>query len=823
MIKYNVIKSIFMLQVKFIPIKTNLLTFIKKIKINENENSPYQIYYRTDYNYIYVYPPNPIPKGQYCYSCGHVVKHSEECKDPINSLYYTIESLIDLAYNINDYVYIDNNIIYDKETEKPVINKKIDKFTKEDLLQKTKYHAAIQKELFKTKNRIVLKYKGTDVWLKNDSILINANPFSKPLFYKKVLSDLGVPEDNVEYMEIKSVFANIKFPNLILKSDSITTYIYENNSFGYSYEDYNISIINDRQKIDVSKMFNDVVQAKFALQFYKDSIQITLYSFISPSLISPIKKQIDLTNKLIDEVCTSLIKVIQENKFYENLTETEAEIDYYTIGNMLPYSKKSITNKNSLRKGSLGSKVEIYDNDKWSSEKYTIVDFIDFDNVLIEDSSGNRFPIGTNLIRLLTKIKGVNQVCRDITNKKRHHPVPYSFYGICPEYNQIINPIGVQSNDDNHFYPCCSDDSKSKINKFLVSFILNGFSSEDKKLGLLPKNDSDYDNFSGLFLNGFFSDYFEIKKPKDYDEDEDEDNSNEYIMVKLIKILPKVQDKFVVQDIRGNTYNIDYSMIHLKYRENRNFKGLSEITNDPKKQTEILYSCFKNCSLIKDLPLEFYIDNNNLKKEGQGPKIKYINYLNKDIINGKTKYCVPKYSTLFLINADGTMIDEYGLTYKIPIKQNKQNKQGSCYGFYKNGIMYTIGADISLKNTLEFKQIEQIDDSQIEQLKSIENDVQIIFVDQEQLYKWHNIYNFMDSSVFLKINSSNASILKKYKLNYDSGTFVKITFDLFNLFKVSFSEEISKSDYILHRDSNSEDKLNFILNYFNYFDSIIQI
>jgi hypothetical protein len=863
MVKYDFKFITFMLGIQIKKLPESISDFVKTIKIDNSSTGFTKVYYRTNAGFIYTNPPDLIKEGSYCSNCSQLgpKHHHQECFDPINGNYLTVGGIIKISENFNDYFYTEGNSIYEKQSGDLIVKD----ITKADKSKKTDYKIDQPVDDYPLKDKIILKHciegpTGNEtcnlITISPKNISILANPFHDPEFYKKLLDHLGISKSLIKEISISSIFANLTFFRSYLKSDEIVSTIVNQQIFGPEFGDYEISNKNNIQILKMNKYIDGYIEAKYTLQFRVSSIQIVLHQFLSKYSGYDVLKQIQKIEYLTKHVVDALTDTIVNNKQY-NIIEKEINLKYHTINNNLPYAKSAITNMNSLRKGVEGASVLLYnpEEERWNTEEsFTIDSFIDRENIIIKNKQGNKLSVNVNMIKL-ENIKGRgNQVCRDIQGNCRHHPVPYSFYGACPTFGETINPVGTQSSDDNHFYPCCKD---SDIRSTML-FIMNGLTKTDMRNGLIDPN-AGYDKFSGLFKQGTFERPFEAIDPK----------TGSYILVQLIEILTKDQDKFVVQSIQDPEYifNINYNQINPKYRENRSFIGVNNMFKTDSERYAFIYNSLVEGGILPD-SLDLNIEKQVVDTV---PRVHYLSMKNKNVLNKVEKvFIVPKYSIFFTMHVNNKTVyitDSYYRNYilieNLPDYVSSEIKD-NYYGFYRNSTLYFIGSDsgsasgsgsafphpyvinFGAEKGLHFKLAleKDINDSnffvEIANTRSTDGmvlgeNVDIIFAVRtggprsEQsplLYKWTKINSFSDSTLVLKLNEETRKVLSgvlKMKKIPESDSYLKLTFDIFDKFKIIDKLDIDEKYYYTFKVPNEYEKLLSILFYFNFYDTFSRI
>lgn len=888
---YNINFSVFSANIDIQKLKISLAKFVKTIKIDKIDKEVKgniagkegftEVYYRTNDKIHWINPPIKIKQGYYCNSCGaHGPKsHNNDCPDPENNEFLTIGGIIDMCSQFNDRFYIEDGYIYAKDEDiggaegpggpgghnsgKKIVNKKI---TEVDRNIQTSY--TVQKTVgkYKIKNKIVLKYnfengRSNEIYITENKITMLSNPVNNSLFYEKLFKHLGLDLRIIKKIHINSIFSNTSFGPIILKPTEIVNNMVNNSIFNLDYSDFLISNKNDKVIIKMFRTMENTNLAGFTVQFYSNSIQVTLSQFVDENFETDIETQLANGKDLIYSFSEAITDLIKSNNLYDIAEKRKLDIKYNTINNSLPYAKSKITNVGSLKKGVEKLDVLLYDNDNetWFKDRFKISKFINKNTVeIVDKTNGSKKIVNINSIKVLDSKEKTdkngnvievenknNQVCRDLHNGHKYHPVPYSFYGFCPEYNQLITIPGIQSKDDNHFYPCCQELDKDKLYEKTMDFTMNGINQEDRINGLLE--DDEFDKFSGLFKKDVFTGYFDIKDPnqevEEVEEVEGQGQGQKYIKVKLIEILTKVDDKFVVEDLEGNVYRINFNKIHLKYRENRNFNGLNNMFNNKEDQTKFLVKTFIKNGIIKDslsnLPMQICSE----EMYNMMPKLKYINIKNKNVINTDYRmYLVPKHSIMCKIitlaknknkSIDLCILDVYGRLYtlmsnisdELAEHINSLSENIGNIGFYKNNKVYTINFDIETReiNGILFENAirKDVDDyAFIGNLGSYINNLDLIYYspDSKIIYKWTKIVNFIDTTVVLKVTKNIQDFLKsKLKLNYKDGDYVKLTFDLSVTDKVVDKKILSEDDYYLFKDMLGFDKLIYIIDYHNRF------
>ncbi len=832
--EYKVNYTNFNLNVKIHEIPS-MIKLVKSIDVDSfKKEGLYRVYFKSD-NQFYVDPPLEINEGFYCLNCGQIGPdiHKKDCFDQINYIYLTIGGVIDNARN-NNMFYILDDKLYEKSTYIEIIDKEIKNLTEEDLDKKTNYQLESSKEVkdpFNRHDRLVLTYHKNDVTLrKSGQMMFLSTKVDNLFFYKLVMKHIGVPLSSIEHIKITNIGCNIEFENIELIPEYLSSYIVNNGIFGPDYKDYNLQIKANKYILYVAKMFEGFTDAEITINLYKESISVMLHKFISDTFDNNIEKQLDVAKKMIEYIISRLLKAIEESGNYEKKTNESIKVDFYTLNNNLPYTKKSITNVSEIRKDAVNENVFLYDikNQEWSQESYKIGSFIDKDTITIIDKNGKEIKVNTNMIALdKGNVRG-NQVCREIHNGCNQHPVPYSFHGFCPEYYQIIDPVGAQSYEDNHFYPCCKEKSASKASSFAVSFLMNGISEQDRESGLIPKDMNEFDIMSGLFKQHSFDGRFLVKR------------GSEYINVKLLEILSKAIKKYRVKDDFGIVFDVGFADIHPMYRESRNFIGLNKLFNDKKAITNYLNDVFVEHGYIKKfLSLKEAERNeyNTLRNEIVKVPLLIDSNIDNNVLFESDIFIVPKnsiYCKIFVDNNNVFIKDEYNFVYKLETKNLMSNTVIDA--FYFNDIIYVIHNNSSKitriidslgqsNKKIMFKYLQKndiTDNENIRLIKKYFDTEQVILINKEQniFNRWFKINNLLDSSVFIKMSKNIKRIFIRNTPKTPDGSFVKLTFDLQDHYKIINEIALTEEEYILFKRPYEYNRLNFILNYTDLFDLI---
>ena len=499
-------------------------------------------------------------------------------------------------------------------------------------------------------------------------------------------------------------------------------------------------------------------------------------------------------------------------------------MNYNTINGNIPYLKETILSNKGLKdkyKNQIMMKFDV-NTDSWDlTNEYTLVDY-DNNNCIVKNTTTKKQeiipialiaikPKSTDLSVGNALYKGKNQVCRlkttrkvnDMTIDEYHHPYPYSFYGNCPEFDEVVDPAGCQSVDDNKFYPCCKKIQPSK----LMDLLINGLDPDTKKVNMIDTK-SEYDLNSGVFYQGTFDDYFlvDLHKTGNYD-----------TKVRLVDFKLKDSDKFVVEDTATNRYTINYRQIHPKYREKRYFNGTPAIIH-------VIENILKNKTLyyLYDYKLSGQNAKNTL--ENSGPfELKYL----PELSNATSYFLVPKYAVSFRLY-NKYIIDEYNQIFEI--FQTQPNTNLEIYGSYDK--YFYLQCPESLLNKLipflkpEFRplfkpaimtNLETLNNLLPDSITKIKKNCLIVI--ENGRYFYPTSYN--DTSIILsgKNYSKIKNISESSKAKYSKYPMVRIVFYLGSfLYKkkltiVNTNEIKDQLLFELMKDSEPNKKIEFLNEY----------
>lgn len=832
--------------------KDDLKNIVRGINIDDSFK---HVYYRDRHNFICVNPPDKIPTNIYCNICGSVGPdfHDINCKDPIHNLYYTINKAIEVSNNPNNpFFYVKGSDLYLKSDDTVIVRGLNKRNMNEPLSIPFEYKNPSEYNIL---NKIVIKHCTTPtkcniITLTNNTLVIMANPANNPEFYREVIEHVGINDNSVTSRHIKSIFCNLSFGDYEIFTDEVINYMITNSKKSMYGHYVNINK-NNRRILKTKRIVNDIIIANFTIQFYISTVQITLSEFLDGSY--SVSEQLERGKLLCKELADYIKYIVENNNFY-NLKENKLVLEYNTISGLLPYAKSALLTTNGIRKNVLNSKAYLYDthSSEWSTKLYKIIGMTTDRKIILEDPETKRnINVDENMIRLDIEGRG-NKVCRDLYLGVPHHPIPYSFEGICPRYDQIISPIGTQSKDDNHYYPCCKESSSIE---HITKYILYGISDEDRNNNLIP--DKGPDMFSGVYKQGLFEGPFEVSGITDNsfssDSSDNSDNS-EYSYVTLVGHIPKAKNKFVVQDMNGIKHNIHFSQIHPKYLENRNYIGLYNIFSNKKQVTEFLIDSFVSNGYIRNTFINV-LKPSNISVEI--PKTRYITTEDKPFLehikskNSENIKIVPKYSILCNViskNNKILIVDESGITCELcELSRDFTNDFSdiNITGFYVDKIIYIVSSNIDsynyddvlyeLSNKTDIRFVNSWPFTDIytkfkkDHLREYNNKTKVAIVYDNIIVQAYVITNYIDTTVFLKLNNSLIKVLNRLNKDlidqkiiidpkYKKGMYVKITMDMSDLFKIVDQMKISESDYLLFGGPNQKDKLNFILNYFNFYN-----
>lgn len=700
--------------------------------------------------------------------------------------------------------------------------------------------------------------------LADGTISIISNPIDDQYLYEKILNKINetsqkikliskdvrtlfssvlILDNNSKFINIKKLFEYlwpldinqnhiIKFPKEQLVTNQGTFNIIR------SIEDTNIAF---RYSIDIDRyekrmyitfininQFNQSGPYKIVMQLYSqghaqftfcyttnlDKTDLTGEIVVNDSFevkLENINNAILKVQKLLIEHLLYLEKLdIKNNVNIENQILINNDVKfisknmYPTILGILPYAKR--------KKFKIGDKMHIFDHHNmiWNKTPATIINIVEYDEEIIYHLQYKHKVIR----RTHTSIRRIDpnndQVCRIKDNNGIPNcPKPYSFYGECEGgYLQYISPLGVNSRSDNRFYPCCEDITKDS-EKWLINFILNGFTDEEiYKYNIYPDNNN-YDKYTGTLdhqcveigsiihakINGQYEEVKIINKHKTHGYGTD----NNKVIYDVQIYNEDDNDKNIISNKKFNKLSQDIQItglnFHWKYIEQRYFIGLSKLPKD--QQFNILLNVAKQINILYDYNtyqnhLQYNIINHDdILDEYDIYELHEYNILdilkhNFNVIKINKNYDTYNFVIIKLINNNIYYINnnhEYYCTYQ---DNNNNNLNFTIIGILKNNIFTPITSlNIELKNINKYKSI-------FNKLNLIYNNAFFINssdkIDVINHLRECNIYNYY----FI---NNDKKIIYYYNCDYDFffnyGTIIKQS-------TVGINEHIMFSDNILH-------------------------
>jgi len=396
-------------------------------------------YYRSKPEYSYNYPRIPIPTFFECSHCGQTKFHSIECLKPFESSLYLLESGSEKYKYPEGTPYI---IAVKKRGQKKI------------------YSSSVKVDRFTDNVQLIYEYpndnKCTIRIAKNGSInIISAS-----------LDDLLLPDLIIDKLNETGVL-------------NLEEYQREYPGKNKFFIDYQLST--------VSFLF-----AQFNLypREYKNSFFINLGSL--NQILIKYTKELGMKNYLYN----SGDKLSRSNK------QTNPFISFKLINNsnetsVLVYKRGAVQIRISKLKN-----PDIQHNIKLMYEEYYLLsDF--FRKIITYSPEQIIYSDSSKSLESKKKIRNTidskePKLCQDRKNNKIR-PVPYSFYGKCPQQGYWVDPIGLLR-PDGLYEPCCKRISKVNTGKLTNSkireYLLNGFT------GTTEYRIPDPDNLSAVYSPG---------------------------------------------------------------------------------------------------------------------------------------------------------------------------------------------------------------------------------------------------------------------------------------------------------------------------------
>lgn len=494
---------------------------------------------------------------------------------------------------------------------------------------------------------------------------------------------ISVPFSSTHYLNTSEFINYLRITNELYDNDGL----YEYN--GLRYEILIESKKNNREILKVQVYDKKGLQGifKYTIQLFKQSFQITVsfasdeikneYIYLNPyELKSKIETEITRSYNML----SSLINIFYNN-FPQYLIEDISVKDKDTIltkCGKIPYSKLKLTinNGKNLAQKINDRKFIIYDvnNQSWDNDNVYMITrvnnafelYMSLIEKTVFDKNGIRKTInmvdqpeisvpiylighllkntgsgykeaGTSVCEEHVKVR-VREYPEDDASKR---PEPYSFYGKCLGGERFyVSKLGVQSYNDNKFYPC----SKRNLNmpellNYTINYINNGQTSYELKEYIIPEEDN-IDFYCGTFIPNtvYIGAVIDIKQKFDDD----------YHPVRIIdKIKPfnssastsifsyKVidVDESGLSEPSDEEYIINVNDIHPKYSENRRYKGLKKLFKNNEETKKFLLNIGIDNGLFKIKPKSFVKTNEKLNLNEKSNEI--INYKSNEIFNYK--------------------------------------------------------------------------------------------------------------------------------------------------------------------------------------------
>lgn len=542
----------------------------------------------------------------------------------------------------------------------------------------------------------------------------------------------------------------------------------------------------------------------------------------------------------------------------------------------------------------LGSRVNLFDNGIWSTDIWEVVKIDEKDKKNRKKDKNNTFSFIQDddmdqfTIVKLKEQKKDEYIKTDeyITTYKKNlrlesgdsgtavsgeqfRPTPYSFYGSCKKPNsQWINPIGVQSWNDNRFYPTCEDikqDDSTKIKDKMIKFLLDGFTQEEIEFGNISVG---FDNNTGTFKQDIKigdvitikdDDFnYEIKNKDTYISYTRESKGEDSVDVVVLDIKKQAMHEknngkkyqivyYFVKELNddNNIFVItgeDFADIN---RESRYFPGIRNMFDGNENlQKKILINCAEKLNLIKpkliiDKNLED-IDNVDLQKNIINAVFNLYEKNNKskniEDIRGKTellnmknikklterKYyvsVVPHNSTrtlLCIFEKEQYLINDDFQIMKINVLNNNENLPiiidgyiDAILNYYPINILY-MGKKVGKEGNSYEKRLEILDDVLYKIPKSsATNSINIIptnrFISDDDIIDFIKEEFKTETKKILFIPETMVNFIEWNKINIKQSIVLTI---------VSINKDFKGIQYILGnkkigKDSNGKDILNF--------------
>lgn len=487
---------------------------------------------------------------------------------------------------------------------------------------------------------VMIKYKRSDgdvtIRIRSDATIeLISNPWSNRDLYLEIIKRINKTSQKVSFknIEIRSFFSSINlfgsnkqfdmkkvfnyfwpmdkngfpisvFPKEEIITNSKTIYYIRGPKEKGQEKIYNYFIHKDKYSknrlymelisMSIDKSIIKIGPYKINIQlFAQGHLQITFGYYNSAEGLENMDDQFIIIKNIFEDIQNlflyHLSKMISDDNtsVCDTLQKQPSKKIYETIGGSIPYAKK--------KKFKIGDQVQEFSSSrmKWKSKLGTIIKINDQTYTIEFKKKDEKIikKLDHSMIRNMEENN--DQVCRLKENGVLKQPIPYSFLqGQCPGgLNQIIKPIGAVSRTDNRQYPFCSEIKKGD-EEWLVDFLINGLTKEERVQGFIKKGSSD--NFCGVFIPGtaaigsnVIANIGSWKNVQILEKYKTHGLGNDKIVVKY---------KVVTLDDKREEFEITGEDFHKSHVENRNYEGL------PKgREKEILISAAKKLHLIKTI------------------------------------------------------------------------------------------------------------------------------------------------------------------------------------------------------------------------------